>query len=223
MVQFNKKLVRRVQFLAVITIAAAILILALWSADLAVNGNRSSFDMIDVQEYIPGIAVELKYSSMDNVFGEAVYESNRAYLRRGTAEKLRAAQEDFQDRGLSLKLWDAYRPPSAQFKLWEIMPDRRFVANPYEGFSYHSRGVAVDVTLLDQDGRELSMPSAFDDFTPRADRDYSDVSSEQMDNACLLEKVMEKHGFRSIYYEWWHFTDQNRDGYPVINQDEFDA
>ncbi len=200
-----------------------IIILLLWTADLAVNSGGASTDMVDVQKYIPGIEVDLKYSTADNVYGEAIYELKRAYLRRGTAEKLKAAQEQFNAIGLSLKVWDAYRPPAAQFKLWEIMPDRRFVVNPHEGFSYHSRGVAVDVTLIDKQGKELLMPSGFDQFSARADRDYSDVSSVQMHNAELLEQIMLDNGFGSIYYEWWHFTDKNRDQYKVLQGDEFES
>ncbi|KUG04922.1 d-alanyl-d-alanine dipeptidase [hydrocarbon metagenome] len=200
----------------------SIIILLLWSSDLAVNSSGTSTDMVDLQKYIPGIEVDLKYSSDDNVYGEAIYELQRAYLRRGTAEKLKAAQEELSARGLNLKVWDAYRPPAAQFKLWEIMPDRRFVVDPHEGFSYHSRGVAVDVTLIDEKGRELLMPSGFDEFSARADRDYSDVSSVQMDNAKLLEQIMLDNGFSSIYYEWWHFTDKKRDKYPVLQEDEYE-
>ncbi len=199
-----------------------IVILLLWSADLAVNSSGASTDMVDIQKYIPGINVDLKYSTDDNVYGKAIYEMKKAYLRRGTAEKLKAAQAELKATGLSLKVWDAYRPPAAQFKLWEIMPDRRFVVNPYEGFSYHSRGVAIDLTLVDNEGRELQMPSGFDDFSARADRDYGDVSSIQMNNAKLLEEVMVHNGFSSIYYEWWHFTDKKRDQYQVLEADEFE-
>ncbi len=199
-----------------------IIILLLWSADLAVNSSGASTDMVDIQKYIPGINVDLKYSTDDNVYGKAIYEIKKAYLRRGTAEKLKATQEELNAIGLGLKVWDAYRPPAAQFKLWEIMPDRRFVVNPYEGFSYHSRGVAVDVTLVDNEGRELLMPSGFDEFSARADRDYSDVSSVQMNNAKLLEEIMLHNGFGSIYYEWWHFTDKKRDNYQVLEADKFE-
>ncbi len=198
------------------------IIVLLYSADLAVNSSGSSTDVVDIQKYIPGIEVDLKYSTADNVYGSAIYEIKRAYLRRGTADKLKAVQEELNGRGLSLKVWDAYRPPAAQFKLWEIMPDRRFVVNPYEGFSYHSRGVAVDVTLTDKQGRELPMPSGFDEFSARADRDYSDVSFVQMDNAKLLEEIMLHNGFSSIYYEWWHFTDTKRDQYKVLEEEEFE-
>lgn len=188
--------------------------------NLTVNGKVSVTDMVVLDEFIPDLQVELIYAGDNNVYGQRIYDINKAYLRRGTAEKLKAAQEEFYRYGYIIKVWDAYRPPAAQFKLWEIMPDARFVVNPYKGFSYHSRGVAIDLTLVDKQGRELPMPSGFDNFTALADRDYSDIDEIRTSNAKLLEKVMLKHGFRSIQYEWWHFTDVERDNYDVVDQKE---
>lgn len=178
-------------------------------------------DMVALHQFIPGIEIDLKYATVDNFLGEVIYSDNTAYLRRGTAKKLKAVQQELSAYGYGLKIWDAYRPPAAQFKLWNKFPDARFVVNPNQGFSYHSRGIAVDVTLVNKAGQELLMPSEFDDFTARADRDYSDVSKESADNAKLLEKVMKKHGFDSIYYEWWHFIDNDREKYPVIEDKDF--
>lgn len=184
----------------------------------AVNSSEWDEDMVDIEEFIPGLVVDLVYSTPENIHGQTIYTIKKAYLRRGTAVKLKKAQQEFVSRGYGLKVWDAYRPPEAQFKLWEIMPDTRFVVNPWQGFSYHSRGVAVDVTLLDETGQEISMPSEFDSFTARADRDYSDVSPEAAAHAQLLEEVMIASGFQSIYFEWWHFADSKRDAYTVYDQ-----
>lgn len=177
----------------------------------------SSQDMVVLDKFIPGIKVDLRYATANNFTGSVIYEDDTAYLRRGTAEKLKAAQADFAASGYAIKVWDAYRPPAAQFKLWDEYPDARFVINPHKGYSYHSRGVAVDITLVDKEGRELLMPTGFDDFTAKADRDYSDIDEESVQNAQLLEKIMLKHGFRSIYYEWWHFIDSEKDRYSVID------
>ena len=86
-----------------------------------------------------------------------------------------AAAEELEEKGVYFKIWDAYRPVWAQFKLWEICPDPTFVSNPNVGFSSHSRGNTVDITLVDKEGNELLMPSAFDEFSSAADRDYSDL------------------------------------------------
>ena len=128
-------------------------------------------------------------------------------------KKLAAVSADLAELGLSLKIWDSYRPVSAQFKLWEVCPNPAFVADPRKGFSSHSRGNTLDVTLVDADGNELEMPTGFDDFSAKADRDYSDCSETAAAHAELLEILMEKHGFQGYYAEWWHFSDT--DEYPV--------
>ncbi|MGS0765866.1 M15 family metallopeptidase [Syntrophomonas curvata] len=174
-------------------------------------------DMIALDEHIPEIMVDLRYATTDNFTRTKIYDDDTAYLRRGTAEKLKAAQADFTASGYGIKVWDAYRPPTAQFKLWNKCPDARFVINPHQGYSYHSRGVAVDITLVDKEGRELPMPTGFDDFTAKADRDYGDIDEERARNARLLEQIMLKHGFQSIHYEWWHFIDSDKDRYSVID------
>ncbi len=176
-------------------------------------------DMVNLAEFIPRIQVDLRYATPNNFTSAIIYDDDTAYLRRGTAEKLKAAQAEFVTHGYTIKVWDAYRPPAAQFKLWEKVPDARFVINPHKGYSYHSRGVAVDITLVDEKGQEVIMPTGFDDFTARADRDYSDLDQETAANARFLEEIMVKHGFSSIYYEWWHFIDSNKDKYPVYEPD----
>lgn len=168
---------------------------------------------VSVTDYLPDIFVDLKYAGTDNFTGQAVYDFDGVYLRYGTVKKLLAVQTDLRELGLGLKIWDGFRPVSAQHKLWEICPDTRYVANPNAGFSSHSRGNTVDVTLVDSEGREVEMPTGFDDFTKKADRDYSDCSRAAADNALILEVLMEKHGFSGYKNEWWHFTDTV--AYPV--------
>lgn len=181
------------------------------------QSKASVQDMVVLDKHIPDIKVELRYATINNFTGAKIYDNGTAYLRRGTADKLKSAQAEFAAKGCSIKVWDAYRSPSAQFSLWDKFPDARFVINPHKGFSYHSRGVAVDITLIDNKGRELPMPTGFDDFSAKADRDYGDIDEEKARNARLLEQVMLKHGFQSIHYEWWHFVDSDRDRYPVID------
>ena len=167
-------------------------------------------DFVRVTDYLPEIVVDLKYATADNFTGQVIYDFQDVFLRYGTVQKLCAVKEELKAYGLNLKIWDGFRPVSAQFKLWEICPDSTYVANPNKGFSNHSRGFAVDVTLVDEQGREVEMPTEFDDFSSRADRDYSDCSEPQRKNAVLLESIMEKHGFLGYYGEWWHFNDTTR-------------
>ena len=164
--------------------------------------------MVRVKDYIPDIRIDLKYAGEDNFLGRPVYTYDDAWLRYGTVQKLTKAQEAVQARGFSLKIWDAWRDPAAQFLMWKLMPNDDYVADPYKGFSKHSRGNTVDVTLVDlSTGEEVKMPSEFDDFSERANRDYSDASPEARAHIELLESVMKEAGFNAYFGEWWHFHD----------------
>lgn len=169
--------------------------------------------LVSVTDYIPDVAVELKYATADNFTGQVIYDFQEVYLRYGTVKKLAQVQQSLGEAGLRLKIWDGFRPVSAQYKLWEACPDPTYVANPQTGYSNHSRGNAVDVTLVDMDGNEMEMPTGFDDFSQLADRDYSDCTPEAAENAQLLQRIMEKYGFTGYFGEWWHFADSVT--YPV--------
>ncbi len=166
-----------------------------------------------VKEYIPDIVIDLRYATQDNFTGEIIYDFEDAYLRYGTVEKLKHVQEEAARQGYLLKIWDAFRPVRAQFQLWEICPVPKYVASPYGGYSSHSKGNTVDLTLINKDGSEVEMPTGFDDFSDQADRDYSDCPAEAAENARYLEELMQKNGFIPYQGEWWHFEDA--DGYPV--------
>ena len=170
-------------------------------------------DFVKISDYLPNVRQELFYATDRNFTGKVIYDFQNAYLRYGTVTKLMAVSEDLEELGLSLKIWDGFRPVSAQFKLWEVCPDSTFVANPNTGHSSHSRGNTVDLTLVDANGVELEMPTGFDDFSEKADRDYSDCSEAAASNAQILELIMEKHGFSGYFGEWWHFSDTV--SYPV--------
>jgi D-alanyl-D-alanine dipeptidase len=170
-------------------------------------------DFVLLNDYVPSIDVELKYAAADNFIGQVIYDFDDAYLRYGTVKKLMAVQEALTGRGFGLKIWDAFRPVQAQFELWEACPDPRYVADPNKGYSSHSKGNTVDVTLVDAGGSEVMMPTDFDDFTALADRDYSDVDPDAAANALLLEEIMLDCGFSAYSKEWWHFSDTT--AYPV--------
>lgn len=106
-----------------------------------------------------------------------------------------------------------------QRTFWKICPDPNYVADPAKG-SKHNRGSAVDVTLVDKvTGKELVMPSEFDDFTEKAHRDYAKMPPEAGRNCKLLELIMVKHGFIPLPTEWWHFDDNNWQNYDLLDQD----
>lgn len=170
--------------------------------------------IVMVGDYIPEIQQELRYATVNNFTGQRIYDFTDAYLRYGTILKLKEANEKLNAQGLGIKIWDAYRPVSAQAKLFDVHPDPNVVSHPVTGYRAHCRGNAVDVTLIElSSGEELPMPTGFDNFTSYADRDYSDCGTIPAANAQLLERVMSECGFRPLQSEWWHFTDT--DTYPV--------
>lgn len=168
----------------------------------------SDDEIVRVKDYIPTIRVELAYATENNFTKKVIYDFEDAYLRYGTIKKLKVAQEEFLGMGYSILVWDGFRPVSAQEKLWEAYPDPTFVANPKTGYSSHSRGNTVDITLVDlKTGELLEMPTDFDAFGAKADRDYSDCTEKAAKNARMFEDVMIKHGFTPYSAEWWHYSD----------------
>ena len=170
--------------------------------------------LVRVADYLPEIQQNLIYATDTNFTGIRIYDFTEAYLRYGTVKKLAQVSAELEAQGLGLLIWDAYRPIEAQQLLWDICPDPTYVSNPTTGNRTHSRGGAVDLTLVDlKTGKLCEMPSGFDEFSPKGDREYSDVSAEAAANSILLEKVMKKYGFKPYSNEWWHYNDQ--DEYPV--------
>ncbi len=178
---------------------------------LVLASSSGAADLVDVVSVAPGVTVEMRYATADNFTGHAVYDCGRCFLKRGTAEKVATAQRLLAAKGLSLKMWDCYRPLSVQKVFWSLVPDRRYVADPRTG-SRHNRGNAVDVTLVDGHGRELPMPTRFDDFTPRAAHSAMDLPPEAIRNRQILTDAMTAAGFRPLAEEWWHYDDPDGRG-----------
>ena len=161
-----------------------------------------------VNKYIPDIYVELMYATDNNFTGVRIYDFTDAYLRYGTVKKLANLQKELKEQGYSLKIWDAYRPFEAQQKLWEVYPDPNYVANPANGMKKHNIGGTVDITMVTADGSVISMPTEFDDFSLKADRDYSDIEDEEaVKNVMILQNAMENNGFTGYQGEWWDYSD----------------
>ena len=161
-----------------------------------------------VNKYIPDIYVELMYATDNNFTGVRIYDFTDAYLRYGTVKKLANVQKELKEQGYRLKIWDAYRPFEAQQKLWEVYPDPNYVANPANGMKKHNLGGTVDITMVAADGSVISMPTEFDDFSLKADRDYSDIEDEEaVKNVMILQNAMENNGFTGYQGEWWDYSD----------------
>jgi D-alanyl-D-alanine dipeptidase len=173
--------------------------------------------LVPIQKINPSIKTEIVYATTRNFTGKIIYKNSECFMRKEVAQALNAVQKELVCKGLGLKIWDAYRPLSAQWKLWEICPDEKYVSDPRKG-GRHTRGTAVDVTLVDlKTGKELEMPTGFDDFSEKAWSDYAGASPEAIKNRTLLQAVMEKHGFTGLATEWWHFDYKNWQDYPVLD------
>ena len=173
--------------------------------------------LVEVNRVIPNVVLDIRYATTNNFTGQQLYPSARCFLRPAPAEKLRAVQADLARQGLGLKIYDGYRPLSVQKRMWEVYPHEGYVANPAKG-SRHNRGAAVDLTLVSLTNRmELTMPTPFDDFTPRAHRRAQDLPAEAKQNRDLLEAVMLRHGFVGLPTEWWHFDDREWRKYEILD------
>lgn len=183
---------------------------------LACN-ESSKFQMINLAD-IDGVFLEIRYATTNNFTGKQIYKSPQAWMIKPAGEAIKKIVRDLQSQGYSIKIYDAYRPLSAQRKLWEIYPDPTFVANPQNG-SRHNRGAAIDLTLTDLKGNEISMPTGYDDFTERASHSYMDLPDSLIANRKRLKQIMEKYGFESLDSEWWHYDYKGWSEFPLLDID----
>ena len=180
---------------------------ALVLSSVAFGRGQSETDFVDIKSVEKTIVVDLRYAGANNVARHPLYPPGTpALVREGVAQRLVIVQEYLRKKGYGLKIWDAYRPQSAQEKLWQLTHNRSFVADPKEGRgSMHIRGAAVDATLVDSSGSDVPMPTDFDSFTPAALLDYNGRSAAVRGNLKLLQKAMAHGGFYGLRTEWWHF------------------
>lgn len=156
-----------------------------------------------------GFILDIKYATTDNFTQKKIYDCGKCYLRPEAAAKLKVIQQELKEKyGFGIKLFDCFRPRPYQQRLWDIVPDPDYVTPPHKG-SMHSRGLAVDLTLVDKNGKELDMGTAFDFFGPEAHQGYNHSDAVKR-NRWILKSTMEKHGFGSIRTEWWHFSYQGK-------------
>lgn len=177
--------------------------------------------LVNIEEVIPGLKVELMYSTTNNFFEQDVYgDLTHAYLQPEVADRLKKAQEMLLSEypNLTLLVYDGVRPLSVQQILWDNLekPDSikpLYVADPKVG-SLHNFGVAVDLTIFDNEaGRPIDMGTNYDFFGYEAypDRELEmmaegKITRAQVANREILRKVMKASGFTGIGSEWWHFN-----------------
>jgi D-alanyl-D-alanine dipeptidase len=179
-------------------------------------GGATDQVLVDMHAIAPSIRLDLRYATTNNFTHQKLYAEARCLFRPQVAARLAKVQNDLKAMGLGLKVYDCYRPLSVQKRMWELVPDANYVADPKQG-SRHNRGSAVDLTLVDATGKELPMPSTFDEFSPKSHLDYQGGSLASRQNRSILQNAMEKRGFLPYGQEWWHFDDPNWRNYPVLD------
>jgi len=175
---------------------------------------------VDLRVFMPTADFELLFASSNNITGEAMYPAI-PLLEKETAQMLAQAQEIFRADGYSIKIYDAYRPKTAQYKLYDIVQDSRFIADPYRGQSWHQLGRAVDMSLIDMaTGKELEMPTPMHTFDVSASRNHTETWSDTAkENSAYMTEVMTSVGFGTITTEWWHFENTAAGNYLNNNID----
>lgn len=164
---------------------------------------------IDMHQLDSNVQVDIRYATADNFVHEVLYPCGRCILRIEVGHALRKVHESIQKQGMRIKVLDCYRPRPVQQKLWNIVPDARYVTPPSKG-SMHNRGAAVDLTLLDSLGNQLDMGTAYDFFGKEAYHTFKDLPPDVVQRRTLLRDEMAQQGFKHIRTEWWHYSYQDK-------------
>lgn len=174
--------------------------------------------MVDIKKVSPEMVFDLRYAGSNNFMHQPLYPSIKTtYLRKAAADSLKAVQFELNKMALGLKIFDAYRPYSVTEKLWEPVQDDRYAADPRKG-SGHNRGIAVDLTVIRlKDKQELDMGTGFDNFSDTAHHSFTNLPAAVLKNRLLLKTTMEKHGFKALDTEWWHYYLPNSAAYELMD------
>lgn len=171
---------------------------------------------VRLKDYSDDFVYDMRYATENNFLEAQVYDCGECYVRAITAKALIKANKAFMKQGYRIKFFDCYRPHDVQKKMWAIVPNPTYVANPAKG-SIHNKGGAVDITLTTLDGEQLNMGTTFDFFGRKARHAYQDLPKEVLENRKLLKSGMEAYGFGAITSEWWHYNYKPTLGYKVAN------
>ena len=214
--------------------------------EVTVDGKKYISEMVDVRAVVPDLKIWLTFASQDNFMEEVLYPAGACLLQKGTAEKLALAQAKFLEDGYRIRLYDGYRPFSVSEIIYDFVKDGRFAANPNRTPSNHNRGAAVDITLERVDtGEQIPMPSFMMTFNISSYRslpniydyeegseeynaileeypdilEYPERRQEAINNMNYMTKIMKSCGFTTISTEWWHFADNEKAKYMVLDYD----
>ncbi|MBR6179244.1 MAG: M15 family metallopeptidase [Bacteroidales bacterium] len=183
---------------------------------LALPFDGCDADFINLKLFPELFRFDIRYATQNNFTHSVLYEEPFCYMRYTPARDLIKIAQDFLEKGYKIKIFDGYRPHSIQYAMWKIIPNPNFLSDPAKG-SIHNRGGAVDLTITTLDGKDLDMGTDFDHCGFEAYMTNLNLPSEVIANRTLLKEVMEKHGFRGIRTEWWHFSHLSAFSYPLAN------
>lgn len=172
---------------------------------LDITKEVDSNAFVNLRNYSNDFVFDMKYATADNFLKEKVYPCDECFLRVKTVKALLEANKSFLKKGYKIKLYDCYRPKAIQKKMFQLVPDPNFVANPKKG-SIHNRGGAVDISLVDSLGVEVNMGTKFDFFGEEASHNYQNLSDEILANRKFLKEIMLQNNFRIFESEWWHYN-----------------
>lgn len=187
-----------------------------YKASLQTNPEN---ELVDLEKFIPGLVLDIRYATTNNFTHEKIYNMAKAFARRPVAEALQKAQAEFKKLGYEIMIHDAYRPYKATVKFYETYHDTTYVASPYHG-SRHNRGCALDMTIIDsKTKKELVMPTAYDSFQKEAWPGTPVADPVVRKNRDTLITVMERNGFKVYESEWWHFDFVGWEKFAVMDID----
>ena len=196
------------------------LLLVFFSATTLLQAQRveavSDTTFVNLKDYSTDFVYDMKYATTDNFLKAKVYDCAECFLRLKTVKALVKANKEFIRKGYRIQLFDCYRPLDIQKRMWQIVSNPEYVADPAKG-SIHNRGGAVDITLVDNNSVALDMGTSFDFFGPEAGHNYQNLSNEVKQNRVLLKQIMQENGFVSFDSEWWHYNLLNASKDKVSN------
>lgn len=187
------------------------------SAEKETAKNSTDTTFVNLKEYSTDFVYDMKYATEDNFLKAKVYDCAECYLRLKTVQALISANKVFMKKGFQIKIFDCYRPLDIQKRMWKIVSNPEYVADPAKG-SIHNRGGAVDITLVDKTGKELDMGTRFDFFGIEASHSFKKLSQKVKNNRMLLKKNMTQNNFNALNSEWWHYNLQSASKDKVANQ-----
>ena len=181
-----------------------------------INNKKNIDTLVNVIDFDSSFVIDISKASENNFWNIQFYDCQKCLLRKEIAKDLAQANMEFENYGFRIKLWECYRPLYVQKIIFEILPNPRYIAPPSTG-SDHNRGAAVDITLVDSTGKELNMGTAYEVFSEKTKRNYTNFSDTVLSNRKILKVIMEKHNFQSYVGEWWHFRHKTARNYDILD------